>query len=266
MDKYIGYKQADQTTPYARFYDEKITPVAMYISKALNDSPYSQDRLLPLEKASFLMKKGYFEVENGYTIAADGSIRVAVLTSMPNVSPQMWDWWFGWHGNRANKYKLWHPKAHQSAEWQDGNQELEGYIGRVSMIEEYIGTRLEKANIQFISPTELGFDAQELADKSRVVVICARVGYTHLPLNHGYLVHQIRATEGGAEMRSRFWIGGPHIQIRYKGWLPNLLSKGLQKVHRVSKKQAIDLLTHCSEEMNHLAAFLPQLYAQYHQK
>jgi DAPG hydrolase PhiG domain len=266
MEKYIGYKPADYTTQYARFYDETITSIAMSISKALNNSPYPSGKLLSLENVHFLMEEGYFEVENGYTMEANGSARVAVLTDMPNVSPEMWDWWFGWHGNLANKYKLWHPKAHLDAQWKDGNQEMEGYIGRTSMIAEYIGTKLEHAAIQFIEPTELGFKAADLMDKNKVVFICARIGYPHFPLDFAYLVHQVRATENGAEMRSRFWLGGEHIQLRMKGFMPNLLSKLLRKVKRIPEKQAIDLLTHCSEEMTHLAAFLPQLYAEFHQK
>lgn len=266
MDNYIGYKQADYTTAHARFYDETIIPIALPISKALNASPYPSEKLLPLENAPFLMENGYFDVENGYSLVADGSARVAVLTDMPDVWPQMWDWWFGWHGNLANKYKLWHPKAHLDARWKDGNQTLESYIGRTSLIEEYIGTTLEKAAIQFIEPTTLGFKAADLTDKNKVVFICARLGYAHFPLDFGYLVHQIRQTGKGAEMRSRFWIGGPHIQLRMKGFIPNLISKFIRSVKRIPEKQAIDLLTHCSEEMNHLAAFLPQLYAQYHPK
>jgi hypothetical protein len=39
----------------------------------------------------------------------------------------------------------------------------------------------------------------------------------------------------------------------------------LQKVVRLPKKQLPNLLIHCAEEMQHLAAFLPQLYAEFHQ-
>jgi hypothetical protein len=266
MEKYIGYNQADYATPYAAFYNEIVHSIAPPISRALVTSPYPAGKLAALENATILLKNGYLEIENGYTMEKDGSARVAVLTSMPDVSPKMWDWWFGWHGNLSNKYKLWHPKAHLSAEWKDGNQDLEAYIGRTSLIEEYIGTKLEHAAIQFFDPTKLGFKAADLADKNKVVFICARLGYAHFPLDFGYLVHQIRQTENGAEMRSRFWVGGEHIQLRMSGFVPNLISKFLRKVKRIPQKQAVDLLTHCSEEMNHLAALLPQLYAQFHKQ
>ncbi len=262
MKKYIGYSEADKATPYAKFYDETFSSMSDAVSKGLDNSPLPTGKIPPLSKVTSLVKKGYSEIENGYTFELDGSMIVAVLTSMPNVTPTMWDWWFGWHGSMDNRYKLWHPKAHLAAAWQDGS-DREGYVGRTSMIQEYIGKKLEKANIRFISPSELGFDMSKL-DKKEVVFICARVGYTHFPLDIGWLVHQVRATEGGAEMRSRFFIGGKHIQLRANWFLPNFISKILQKVNKIPKQQAIDLMTHCSEEMNHLSAFLPNLYNQCH--
>jgi hypothetical protein len=34
-------------------------------------------------------------------------------------------------------------------------------------------------------------------------------------------------------------------------------------VRKVSQQQASDLVNHCSEEMRHLAIFLPALYAEF---
>ncbi len=264
MKKYIGYRAEDRATPYAKFYNETIAALPPHVVQALEKPPLPLGALPPLEQAPELLKTGYAEVETGFTTEPDGSLRVAVLTTMPNVTPEMWDWWFGWHGSHDNRYKLWHPQMHQSAEWKDGRDDLMGYVGRTSMIEEYIGKRMEKANIRFVSPSELGFDPQKLEDKKQVVFICARLGYTHLPLEVGWLVHQIRAVEGGAEMRSRFWLGGPHIQLRIKGIPAQWASKLLQKAHHLSAQQGKDILIHCAEEMRHLAAFLPQLYAEMH--
>ena len=265
QNEYLGYHSTDYKTDYAKYYDETIVSMPEYVTNALKLSPYAAGRLPPLSKVTDLLKEGYVDVETGYSMGADGSVQVAVLTKMPNVSPEMWAWWFGWHGDLSNKYKLWHPKMHVSAAWEDGQGDNGQYIGRTSMIEEYIvPNKLEKANIRFISPTELGFQAKDIADTNKNVFICARLGYTHYPIDFGYLVHHIRHTEGGAEMRSRFFMGGKHIQLRMRGWLPNALSKLLQRVVRLPKEQAPHLLRHCAEEMSHLAAFLPKIYADYH--
>lgn len=46
------------------------------------------------------------------------------------------------------------------------------------------------------------------------MTVCARLGSAELPVDIGWLVHQVRPVGDGAEMRSRFWLGGPHIQVR----------------------------------------------------
>lgn len=256
-NKYLGYRGEDWQSPHAHFLNEVIADVKARIADAFK--PQTQ-ALPPLTEVSKLTQAGYSEIETGLYLAPDGSIRVAVLTPMPGNSPQMWDWWFAWHGGQDNRYKLWHPGAHVSAAWQDGDQQRLAYIGRTSMIEEYIGQKLEKANIHFIDPSELG-----LQNTDDAVFICARVGYTHIPVDIGWLVHQVRTVENGAEMRSRFWLAGPHIQIRSNASWAKGISRLMQKNVKLSPAQGQDLLQHCAEEMQHLAAFLPQLYQQFNQ-
>lgn len=259
--KYVGYEEHDWALPYARFFNEIIRPIPKLVENAIKKSAKQG---LWFENVRHLNNAGYHDLENGYVLNSDGSLHVAVLTPMPNVSPEMWDWWFGWHSCEDSRYKLWHPKAHQSAVWADGRDEV-AYVNRTSNIEEYIGKKLEKAAIQFKSPIELGFSEAEIADKSKVVYICARIGYVDYPLDFGWLVHQIRKTDEGAEMRSRFWMGGKFIAIRSKNFLAKIISKVLQKVVKLPEKQAKDLMAHCSEEMNHLAAILPDLYNEFNQ-
>lgn len=257
---YVGYRDADQETPYARFYDEQILPLPPLIQALVNEARSATEPSFTLTDAPLLQQPGYLPLENGYLFLPDDSCTVAVRTEMPRVTPAMWDWWFGWHGSHDNRYKLWHPKAHISAVWADGRDDLSGYIGRTSLIQEYIGKSLEKASIRFVDPTELGFSAEQIADKNQVVYICARTGFSHLPVDFGWLVHQVRATETGAEMRSRFFMGGPHIQFRKGGAVGQMASQVAQALVKLNDEQALALLRHCSEEMSHLATFLPELY------
>lgn len=253
----MGYRAEDFITPWAKYFDETMPPIQTQAIQGLENSPFSPEKLPPIESVTKMLNSGYAEVETGYAIQNDGAIHVAILTKMPRVSPRMWDWWFGWHGCRDNRYKLWHPKAHKSAKWQDGSDKVE-YIGRTSMIQEFIGKTFAKANIRFINPNEFG-----LNNSKEKVFICARVGYTNFPINFGWLIHQVRATNDGAEMRSRFWMGGKHIEIRKDGKLPRVMSKILQKTVPTQKQMAKDLLIHCAEEMNHLAQFLPEIYQEF---
>jgi hypothetical protein len=257
--KYIGYREIDFSTAWAKFFTEKMPPIQPQVLNGLEKSPFEAGKLPRIENARRLAEDGYGEVETGYSIEKSGEIRVAILTEMPRVLPTMWDWWFGWHGCRDNRYKLWHPKSHQAAKWLDGKDD-EAYIGRTSMIQEYIGKTFTKASIRFIAPEEFG-----LISNQKSVFICARVGYTNFPLNFGWLLHQVRKTADGAEMRSRFWIGGEHIEIRRAGIIFKGIAKVLQKIVPAQRQLAKDLLIHCAEEMNHLAQFLPEIYKKFNQ-
>ena len=263
--KYLGYQPQDHTTEYAKYYDETIRPIPDEVQAALDNSPFPAGALPPFAQANGLQAEGYAPLENGYCIEADGAAHVAIRTQMPGVTPDMWDWWFAWHGCRDNRYKLWHPKSHLGAQWEDGREDV-AYIGRNSIIEEYIGAELAQASIQFKSPLEFGFSEEAISNSSKAVYICARLGHPSLPLDYGYLVHQVRAVAGGSEMRSRFWVGGQYVHLRKEGVLADLVSAFLRKLKALPETFARDVLQHCSEEMAHLAAFLPNIYAEFGQK
>lgn len=177
-------------------------------------------------------------METGWTRLDNGVTAIACLTDMPGVTAAMWDWWFGWHGRQTARYKLWHPDSHQfSALGEDRGEDRgadrsltdrERYLDNVSYVDEYIGGEMHRLAIRFFDQTRLGFD-----DVPGTTHICARVGFSTVPLAHGWLVHQVRPTDRGSEMRSRFFLNHP------------------------------DLLVHCATEMNHLASFLPQLHAEF---
>lgn len=262
--KKLGYSSEDFKKFYSKYYDESNLEISPEVQNVLNNTPFPAGDLPPFSKANYLEDAGYTNLEMGYTTESDGSAHVAMLTHMPGVSPEMWDWWFGWHGSHDSRYKLWHPKSHVSAVWEDGKDDV-SYIGRTSLIEEYIGDLYTTAAIQFKRPSDFGFSVEAIKDPSKAVYICARIGHPSLPIDYGYLVHQIRALEGGSEMRSRFWMGGQYIYVRKEGLMADLVSSFIQKMRKLPPSFAYDLTKHCSEEMNHLASFLPTLYAEMNQ-
>jgi DAPG hydrolase PhiG domain len=255
MRTYLGYRSADEQVPWAKFFNNSMLPIQVQAAEGLKQSPMPAESLPDFDSIYDLQHAGYQRIENGFSLQKDGSLRVAILTDMPDVTPPMWDWWFGWHGSDATRYKLWHPQAHLHAEWQDGRNDV-AYVGRNSLIEEYIGKSLEKAAIQFVDPQSIGLPANTATQ----VHICARLGYRDYPINFGWLVHQVRSTPNGAEMRSRFWMGAQHIQARGSGWLLRKMVAALRTVIRLTKQRGIDLLTHCAEEMQHLSRILPEIY------
>jgi DAPG hydrolase PhiG domain len=263
-DLYLGYRNDDADTPFGKFFKPEMAPLPRHVVEALEHGPQGGMALPAFRDAASVADAGYRQTENGYGVLDDGSLQVSVRTDMPGVTPAMWAWWFGWHGCDTRRYKLWHPRAHLSAAWKDGDADMgagrrggQRYIGRCSMISEYIGSALLNGAIQFVAPAAMGLPP----DNDSAVAICARLGSGDAPLDIGWFVHHIRSTPTGAEMRSRFWMGGPLIAVHNA---PSVASRAVRPIaSRIigpPEIMARNLLVHCAQEMNHLAGFLPELY------
>lgn len=263
MREYLGFTDEDlMQSPYANFYEPTLGPLQPQVVEALAVGGQAEVLFPPVSEAAAMQDASYWPVETGFTRASDKAMRVFCLTHMPGVSPLMWDWWFGWHGCEAQRYKLWHPRAHINARWADGGAE-ERYIGRTSLITEYLGPKLAKGAISFLPPSAMGFDEAVLAARGEVV-ICARIGVPGTPVKGGWLLHQIRPVEGGSEMRSRMWLGGDNAAL---GERPGGVARVAMQLMRPLVGRLLpdprDLLVHNAQEMAHLASFLPELYAAF---
>ena len=250
------------TLPYARFWNPVMADISADAHRAVANSPMAEALFPPMAQAIGNIPDA--EVQNGFTIASDGAMRVNLVTEMPDVTPQMIDWWFGWHGDSPERYKLWHPKAHVHAQWTTqppvGSTGRARYVGHTSEVDEYLGSAMIRGAIQFRRPEEFGLVDAAVAAGVDATAVCARTGLVDLPVDLGYLAHHVAAVPGGSVMRSRFWLGGPDIAAR---------SAPLRAAVPVAKRlvgltelDARALLVHCSQEMTHLATFLPAIYEQ----
>lgn len=257
-DTYLGYRPGDSDTPWGSYFNPQMAELPKHVVDALHHGPQADRALLGFDEAATILDEGYQQTENGYGRLREGGIQVSVRTDMRGVTPAMWEWWFGWHGSDSRRYKLWHPRAHVSAQWADGGADG-SYVGRTSMIEEYIGSDFAKGAIQFIEPSSMGLDEGRLGSSGDVAV-CVRLGAGDLPVDIGWFVHHVRATADGAEMRSRFWLGGRFVAVRGGFRLADRVVRPLAARQLPDPR---DLLVHCAQEMNHLAAFLPDMYAKF---
>jgi hypothetical protein len=266
----LGLTAADLAgKPYAAYYQPQMGGLPSHAQAALLTGPVAAPLLPRLSDAPQLLLTPETELENGFGFQEDGTLHVAIRTELPDVTPEMIDFWFGWHSAEPARYKLWHPRAHVHAQWESAESPQQAqskgrarYVGRVSFVDEYLGSRLQQVAIGFLSPATLGFDESLLADPQQATVVAARISFASAPLDVGYLVHHVRKIAGGSEMRSRFWLGGSHASVRAGGLRMRVPSQLARRIRAPSIEEGRDLLVHCSQEMSHLARFLPKLYAE----
>ena len=203
------------------------------------------------------------EFSMGICRNSKGAALVTCITEMPQVTPKMIDWWFGWHMPETERYKLWHPRDHISSKLRvdtSGFQtDKEKYIHVDSYVTEYIGKELNDLCISFVKPEDFGF--HEL-DPDKETAVCAHVKDLRKNVSIGSLTHLVTKTSEGSVMQSSFWLGmnPQHSNSFVNAIIKPLVNLKTVKLLLLPDKLTYDLMTHCAEEMNHLAKFLPQLY------
>lgn len=253
--------------PYAA-YLRPVQPLPPSIRESIDGPPIPAEQVPPLAQiGEELAAPGYAAVETGYGRTRRGVLWVACHTPMPGVDPSDWDWWFGWHSSESARYELWHPGAHRFAALREdrtgisGLSDRERYLGNTSYVDELIGTHVDQLAISFVEPASLGIDAAQIDG----TVICGRVGTSLAPVNVGVVVHAVRRTAEGSEMRSRFYLGRPSLRRPDLRAAAGAVRRGpiAPRSPRFPLAFGPHLLQHCAEEMRHLASFLPELRAEY---
>ncbi|KAF4332485.1 phloretin hydrolase [Fusarium beomiforme] len=246
---YLGYKDDDWSRPFVKYWNPTEKQISDEVQKGITESPYASKLVFePQEAAHYLTQPGYLQLENGWAVSDDKKLMIAVRTDMGKVTGDMYDWWFGWHLVDSQRYKLWHPLAHQYAyrvpnamDW--SNKTLpERYIGAHSWIDEFLGNFATKLTVNFVDPVSLGFNTSAYESQGIETIVVAHItnGHTTNVTGNSYLMHQIRRKDDGQrELRSRFFFDA------------------------YTDNQAHDLSVHCAVEMTHLASFLPDLYAEF---
>ncbi len=189
--------------------------------------------MLP-DEVDRLVDPGYQDIETGYFRLPNGHMHVRAYTRMPRATGAMVDWWFGWM-ETADHYRMWEPGAHLSHEW-DEHWRKGHYVGASHLVEERMGPQVLKIRIRFHDPAEY-FDTSRFAEAGVTAAVC---GNAERPDGSpdGRVIHLMRDTPFGSEMRSRFWLYD----------VPDVAGQGV--------------MAHCLTEMGNMADFLPDLYAR----
>jgi hypothetical protein len=240
----------------------------MPVAEALDPTPHGLNTLL---------EPGYQKVENGFCELSDGTAYAASLVPFPGCTGEMFKWWFWWHSVEPARYTLWYPYSHVSADPVDrevltapGLTHEQRYIGNTHHVTEYIGARRVRISIRFVDPAELGFDTSRFAAADVVGHACAEVSLLRPELPLTTMVHLVRRTEQGIELRSRYWTGhrmrlnllGPSLSLPVDGLLSGL---GLKR-RLLGLPAAYDQLLHDQIEWTHLSSFLAGIYREFGQQ
>ena len=268
---YLGMREGDlDGKRYAPYWKPDMAPLQEQVARAIVQGPEASALGFGIDRADLLVSPGYLPLENGWTKLDTGEIFVAVLTEMPGVTGAMFEWWMGWHPQEHQRYKLWHPRAHVA----NGTKEMhaddpdlgdrEKYM-TTHYVTEYIGNQLHEITITFVEPGGHFSEPSRFGEKDITATVCGVVRLQRPKITIGRLIHQIRRVEGGSEMRSRFWLGKPELPgIPRDGLLGRTLGSDFLRNRVVAQDLGRDMVVHCGMEMNHLASFLPALYADYH--
>ncbi len=247
----VELTEKQKQSPLYKYYQREIEEVPQDILEHIMNDPFNTTDGLPIEEMNRMFDDGYLPGEFGLFQTPDGGYSVANLVDMPGVTPEMFDWWFAWHGLDSMRYTIWDKDDHYYVQTQNPeialNENLsmrERYWHTVHDVKESMAAGAPPADIQihFIPPWEAGFDKEKFENFDGTI-ICST----------GTMVHFVRRTATGCELRTRFWIG--HF-FNGETWV-------FDKNRPFPADRARNLLAHNWKEFHNLAKILPEVYAEF---
>lgn len=249
----VGLSEEEKSHPLAKYYYNVQRPSNERYESLVYNEP---ENGLRFRDISEMLEDGYLPMENGYTRFKDGSGYVAVNIQFPESKGEMFDWWFDWVGYEVMRYKIWYPGLHSISLF-EGYEKPEKYSisesvlkypeGKICHTVETLmeGDPLQDLSIVFVNPEQFGLDTSRLGKDQWA--ICANVISGKQTIVQ--MVHFVRDTKDGVELRSRFWVG-------------NELPKIARKI-AIDTESLYDLSHHCLTEYTQLSSFLPEVYQAY---
>ncbi|MCH5197358.1 MAG: hypothetical protein J1E34_00500 [Oscillospiraceae bacterium] len=222
------------------------------ISKALRENK--------ITGTSFGAKNDILSDENlqkdiGYKKLADGSYLVSMICPMQGITPEMIEWWFWWHPQADERYRVWFPNEHYGISYSKKNldyfsqDDYSEFRNNTHYPTERIGKIKMPLRIDFVAPEEFGF-SKNIMDKNDIpLIVCGHVGAIKGLVWHTEMAHIFKKTDAGLLLISRFWIG-------------KTLKNPLLRKLILTEKTAKGMAEHCCIEYRNLAEILPVLYSQ----
>lgn len=211
------------------------------------------------ENKNDILTDEILQQEIGFRKSADGSYLVSMTTPMPDVTADMISWWFWWHPQADERYKVWFPGEHLGIGYSKKQKE---YFSKASCPEfcnnthfplERIGRSVLPLRIDFITPEEFGFSEKAMQENNIPLIICGHVGVLRGLVMHTEMAHIFKQTDDGLVLISRFWLG-------------KTMKSGLLRRLIFNDNMARSMAEHCCVEYRNLNEILPQLYKEFNYK
>lgn len=268
----------EKKLPLAKYYDLPLYTCGPLQQQLIDAGPMDPSKAIrPENFLDLLLPEGYHDTEFGYCMMPDGSGYTAIYTTYPNqCEPKMLAWWFRWlnvhtkgmvPGQGNLKYKIWCPADHFDHGFINGKDKTDG-IYTIESLDLGQGEQKTYAVRHPFDLREYGLTPELEAELKAhgCFVDCAwesfhtlQAPHTRLPGSHLCLTLSRKNPLGGMEKLTREWIGygvkdgEVFFDRETPDWM--LCEDFLRKcmVHNVIEAQQ-------------LAIFLPEIYAEYHDK
>jgi hypothetical protein len=265
MTKKVPVSNADREKSYFKYYLQDVDHGPKEKYDMVTPEPYDNATALRIQDRNDLFKPGNLPAEFGWWILEDGTAVIANQTFFPNVTGEMFDWWFAWHPIDRLRYACWDSEDHYDvyvddpARMKDMSLTMqERHWDSVHNIWEDIGTGdVDLLRIHFKKPSDLGYDMSKIGTEACNALCCANVkvlGSGDMPDVPVVMTHFLRPVEGGSELRSRFWFGWQIIDGEPVKCIPDGVT--------VPAIGPVSLLNHNVKEFSNLAKILPDIYAE----
>ena len=231
--------------------NKKLPEIPNEISEQIRDK--DKISLTAFEDKNLILNDPALQSEVGYSRFADGSYLVSMTCPMPDITPEMINWWFWWHPQKDERYKVWFPGEHFGISYSKKDKAyfnadiLPDFRNNTQYPLERIGDVVLPLRIDFKDPAEFGFSKETMAKNDIPLIICGHVGAFKGLVWHTEMAHIFKQTEDGLMLISRFWLG-------------KKLKNPLLRKLILTDKTARGMAEHCCVEYRNLAEILPQLY------
>lgn len=255
----VGVTKEEKSLPYYKYFQKELAKIPNEKLDILRNGVEGNLKGIPFDKKNiFLEGKDNDYCQIGYGIQDDGTGFVCNTTYMPNVSPDMLDWWFPWHSVGSDlRYKIWNPEDHYFARADnvyyvcDDNIPINQKTWNVNhYVLEDIGMGPDEVKLCFKRPEDFGYDEAIIGGEFCSSLVCAICeGNCAAAMTHKWYKYK-----AGIMLCSRFWIGF--------GYVNGNIAKILPENEKIPIDIAKALFAHNIKEFTNLAEILPNVYAE----